>query len=83
MDVRNQIIQNNPKLKKFVKAPQYKLSRRLMKMRYKKSLTEEDMASLLQVSFEKYIALECGDTTITEKEYNNVLNQIKKHYGVV
>lgn len=69
MDIRNLLIENDEDLFEFTQTIQYELSREIMKLRYDASFTEVEMAKALDISFNEYIALESGDTTITEEDY--------------
>lgn len=76
-DARQLLVENSEELGRFVKTDQYKLSRELMKERYKQSKSEKDMSKGLDISEEKYIELECGDEEVSKEDYEGILKRAK------
>jgi len=76
MDIRDLIIRDNPELKTFTQSDQYKLSRTMMKIRYKLSFSSQDLADLLDISLYDYVNLESGDMSTTVIEYNEIVDEM-------
>lgn len=76
-DARQLLVENSKELGRFVKTDQYKLSRELMKERYKQSKSEKELSKGLGISEEKYIGLECGDEEVSKEEYEDVVRRAR------
>lgn len=76
MDLRNMILNANPQTNLFSKTLQYKLSRQLMKERYKSNLSLDKISEMLGLTNNEYGNLEFGDTEIAVEEYERYLNKI-------
>lgn len=76
MDIRELLITHNSELENFMNSNQYKLSKTILKIRYKLSYSPNDVAEILDVSFNDYIKLESGDLTTSVERYNEIVNTL-------
>lgn len=74
MDVRDLLISTVPGLKEYTETSQYKLSKTILKIRYKLSLDQQEMADKLGISFNEYVYLESGDENIPTERYNKIVD---------
>lgn len=75
-DARKVMVENSEYLSKFVKSPQYAKSRDIMKMRYKLSLSTQEVAELANMTHNDFIKLEYGSYEELDK-YDKVLELLK------
>lgn len=74
MDLRSMMISKDTKLNEFTQTSQYRLSRVLMRERYKTSLSVHEIANLLNLTLDEYANLEFGDTSISNEDYKKYIN---------
>lgn len=79
MDVRDFLINNDEELKSYTESAQYKLSRKIMRLRYSISFSAQSMANALNLSFKDYVALESGNTMIKEEYYVSIIKKIDNY----
>lgn len=68
------MISKDTKLNEFTQTSQYRLSRVLMRERYKTSLSVHEIANLLNLTLDEYANLEFGDTSISNEDYKKYIN---------
>lgn len=69
---------DNKFLQKFTNTRQFKMSSRIIKIRFELEMSLEDMAEYLKLPPEDYIEYEYGSDRHGVKKYQNVLNKMKK-----
>ena len=70
-------------VRRFVQSEQYKLSRKMMKIRYELCLDPEDMAEAINMDEYQYVELEFGDESIPVSEYKKCLNDMEGALSVL
>ena len=79
----NSLLMEDEYMRKFVQSEQYKLSRKMMKIRYELCLDPEDMAEVINMDEYQYVELEIGDESIPVSEYKKCLNDMEEALSVL
>lgn len=77
------LLMEDEDMRKFVQSEQYKLSRKMMKIRYELYLDPEDMAEAINMDEYQYVELEFGDESIPVSEYKKCLNDMEEALSVL
>ena len=76
MDIREMLVMSDPELERYIQTNQYKLSKTILKIRVKLSLSPQKIAEKLSIPFEEYLELESGDEHIDVERYNQIIDQM-------
>lgn len=79
MALIKKLIAESPELKAYTESPQYKLSLKLMTIRYELSFSPEQTADLLGLTLTEYVQLESGSTDIDASVYQHYLETLSAY----